>query len=77
MTHVFQTRCLPGDAGAPGEPAGCTQDGYLVSAEVEWSIAYRADGPLSASGSLAARTTTSSLAYPVSEVRAFLVGGGR
>ena len=49
--------------------------GYQLVATVSWKISYQADGPVAASGTLPARTTTSSADYPVSEARAFLVKG--
>jgi hypothetical protein len=69
--------------GGPGVPyqAGpvpaeaISSDGYDVIAAVIWLISYRAAGPIAASGALPTRTTTSLVAYPVSEARAFLVGG--
>jgi hypothetical protein len=76
ITHLYQTRCLPGDQGHdPYVLASCSSDGYGVAAVVTWLISYRAAGPIAASGALPTRTTTSSVAYPVSEARAFLVGG--
>jgi hypothetical protein len=56
--------------------ASCGQDGYSVAAVVVWRITYSAAGPIAASGALPARTTETSTGYPVSESRAFLVGGG-
>lgn len=76
ITHVYQTRCLPGDQGHdPYVLASCNGDGYEVAAVVTWQIRYRASGPVADSGTLPARTTTSTAAYSVSEARAFLVGG--
>jgi hypothetical protein len=76
ITHLYQTRCLPGDQGHdPYVLPSCSSDGYAVAAVVTWLISYRAAGPIAASGALPTRTTTSSVAYPVSEARAFLVGG--
>lgn len=73
VTHVYQTRCLPGDQGHDPEVlASCGPDGYTVSAAVAWTISYVATGPLDETGQLTARTTTSTLTYPVSEVRDFL-----
>lgn len=77
IVHVFQTRCLPGDRGRnPYVLPSCESEGYRLRALVTWQISYTASGPVDASGTLSARTTESSLAYPVSEVRGFLVGGG-
>jgi hypothetical protein len=76
ITHLYQTRCLPGDQGHdPYVLPTCGSDGYEVAAAVTWQISYRATGPIAASGVLPTRTTTSTVAYPVSEARAFLVGG--
>jgi hypothetical protein len=77
ITHVYGTRCLPGDQGHdPYVLASCGQDGYSIAALVVWRITYSAAGPIAASGTLPARTTETSTAYPVSESRAFLVSGG-
>jgi hypothetical protein len=77
ITHVYETRCLPGDQGRdPNVLASCGGDGYAVAAQVRWTISFTATGPIAASGALPARTTESSLVYPVSEARAFLVAGG-
>lgn len=77
ITHVYGTRCLPGDQGRdPYVLASCGQAGYSVEALVVWRITYSAAGPIDASGTLPARTTETSTAYPVSESRAFLVSGG-
>jgi hypothetical protein len=77
ITHVYDTRCLPGDQGHdPYVLASCGQSGYTAEALVVWRITYRAAGPVAASGTLPARTTETSAAYPVSESRAFLVSGG-
>jgi hypothetical protein len=76
ITHVYETRCLPGDQGRdPYVLAGCASDGYHVLASTTWTISYAASGPISQSGQLPARSTESELVYPVSEVRAFLAGG--
>jgi hypothetical protein len=76
ITHVYQSRCLPGDQGRdPNVLASCGNDGYQVSAQVRWTISFIAAGPVIARGGLPARTTDSTLVYPVSEARAFLVGG--
>ena len=53
----------------------CGGDGYQVVAQVSWTISFAASGPVAGSGGLPARTTESDLVYPVSEARAFLVGG--
>lgn len=77
ITHVYGTRCLPGDQGHdPYVLATCGQNGYSVDALVVWRITYSAAGPVAGSGTLPARTTETSTAYPVSESRAFLVSGG-
>ena len=74
---MYETRCLPGDRGRnPYVLVSCGQDGYRVDAVVTWRISYDANGPVPASGTLQARTTTSSITYPVTEARGFLVGGG-
>jgi hypothetical protein len=78
--HGYETRCLPGDRGRnPYVLASCGVEGYEVEASVTWSISYQASGPVPASGTLPARTTSTSMAFPVGESRAFLVaaGGGR
>jgi hypothetical protein len=77
VTHVYQTRCLPGDQGRnPYVLPSCSANGYPLVAVVSWRISYSASGPIAASGSLASRTTEASTVYPVTEVRAFLLGGG-
>jgi hypothetical protein len=77
ITHVYDTRCLPGDQGHdPYVLASCGQEGYSVEALVVWRISYSATGPVAESGALPARTTETSASYPVSESRAFLVSGG-
>jgi hypothetical protein len=76
ITHVYDTRCLPGDQGHdPYVLSTCGSNGYQLVATVSWKISYQADGPVGASGRLPARTTTSSADYPVGEARAFLVKG--
>jgi hypothetical protein len=76
ITHVYETRCLPGDHGRnPNVLPSCADDGYHVLARVSWTISFTATGPVAASGGLPSRTTESELVYPVSEARAFLVGG--
>jgi hypothetical protein len=76
VRHLYETRCLPGDAGRnPYVLASCRSGGYAVEALVHWSISFVASGAVSASGSLPARTTSTGIAYPVSEARGFLVGG--
>jgi hypothetical protein len=76
IVHRYETRCLPDDRGQnPYVLASCGDDGYLVEAVVGWRFSYRSSGPVTASGTLPSRTTTSSLVYPVSEARAFLVRG--
>ncbi|MGH3007781.1 MAG: hypothetical protein ACRDLM_00020 [Gaiellaceae bacterium] len=77
ITHVYDTRCLPGDQGHdPYVLASCGQDGYTIEALVVWHITYSAAGPIAESGALPARTTETSTSYAVSESRAFLVSGG-
>jgi hypothetical protein len=77
ITHKYGTRCLPGDQGHdPYVLATCGPSGYSVEALVVWRITYTAAGPIAASGTLPARTTETSTAFPVSESRAFLVSGG-
>jgi hypothetical protein len=77
IKHAYQTRCLPGDQGHdPYVLASCGQNGYTVEALVVWHITYSAAGPVGGTGTLPARTTDTSAPYPVSESRAFLVGGG-
>jgi len=76
VVHLYETRCLPGDPGRdPYVLGSCRSDGYRVEAVVVWRISYSASGPIDGSGALATRTTGTSIAYPVSEVRAFLVAG--
>jgi hypothetical protein len=76
ITHVYDTRCLPGDQGRnPNVLPSCGGDGYQVVARVSWTISFAATGPVVGSGGLPTRTTQSELVYPVSEARAFLVGG--
>jgi hypothetical protein len=77
IRHLYETRCLPGDLGRnPYVLSSCSTRGYPVAALVHWTITFEASGPIVASGSLPSRTTTTGRAYPVSEARAFLVGGG-
>jgi hypothetical protein len=77
VRHAYQTRCLPGDRGHdPNVLSSCRGAGYTAAANVVWAISYQATGPVSASGVLPARTTTTSIAYPVSEARAFLTASG-
>jgi hypothetical protein len=77
IEHVYQTRCLPGDPGHdPYVLASCGQSGYTIEALVVWHITYSAAGPVGATGTLPARTTNTSAAYPVSESRAFLDSAG-
>ena len=78
ITHVYQTRCLPGDQGHdPYVLASCASDGYHVLASTTWTISFSASGPVSESGALPSRTTQSELVYPVSEARGFLTGGSQ
>jgi hypothetical protein len=77
IRHLYETRCLPGDVGRnPYVLPGCGARGYPLEALVHWAISFEATGPVSVSGSLPSRTTITGLAYPVSEARAFLLGGG-
>lgn len=73
VRHVYQTRCLPGDRGHdPYVLSSCGPDGYSVEAAVQWGISYTASGPVAGGGALPARSTATSITYPVSEARAFL-----
>lgn len=73
VRHVYQTRCLPGDQGHdPNVLSTCGPDGYTVEAVTQWTIGYTASGPVAGGGALPSRFTTTSIAYPVSEARAFL-----
>jgi hypothetical protein len=77
IRHLYETRCLPGDVGRnPYVLPGCGARGYPLEALVHWAISFVASGPVSASGSLPSRTTSTGLAYSVSEARAFLLAGG-
>lgn len=77
VVHLFETRCLLGDRGRNPYLLGtCGSAGYAVEAVVIWRISYSARGPVEASGALPTRTTATSIVYPVSEARAFLVAGG-
>ena len=77
IRHLYATRCLPGDSGRdPYVLTRCAAHGYPLEALVHWAISFEATGPVSASGSLPNRTTSTGLAYPVSEARAFLLAGG-
>jgi hypothetical protein len=76
VLHLYKTRCLAGDQGRnPYVLGSCGSTGYEVEAVVSWRISYTARGPLDASGTLPTRTTATSIAYPVSEARGFLVPG--
>lgn len=76
ILHLYNTRCLPGDRGRnPYVLGSCSSTGYEVEAVVVWRISYSASGPVDASGTLPTRTTATSIAYPVSEARGFLVPG--
>ena len=76
VLHLYETRCLPGDPGRnPYVLGSCGSSGYGVEAVVAWRISYSARGPIDASGALPTRTTATSIAYPVSEARGFLVPG--
>jgi len=77
VRHVYQTRCLPGDQGHdPNVLSSCGPDGYTVEALVQWAISYTAAGPVAGYGTLPSRSTATSIAYPVSEARAFLTAAG-
>jgi hypothetical protein len=77
VLHWYGTRCLPGDRGRnPYVLGSCGSAGYRVEAAIVWRISYTASGPVEASGTLPTRTTETSVAYPVSEARAFLVPAG-
>lgn len=77
IRHRYETRCLPGDRGRnPYVLASCSDAGYQVTASVSWTITFVATGPVPAGGGLPARTTTTSLNYAVSELRAFLTANG-
>jgi hypothetical protein len=76
VTHVYGTRCLPGDQGRnPYVLASCGGNGYSVDAVVSWRVSYQASGAVTSGGDLPTRTTETSVVYPVSEARAFLLGG--
>lgn len=76
IRHVYQTRCLPGDQGRdPYVLSSCGPGGYTVAVSLGWSVRYTATGPVSAGGGLPVRTTSTSMSYPVSEARGFLVAG--
>ncbi len=76
VVHVYETRCLPGDQGRnPYVLGSCGSTGYGVEAVVAWRISFSASGPIEASGTLPTRTTATSVVYPVSEARAFLLTG--
>jgi len=76
VRHVYQTRCLPGDQGHdPNILQSCGPDGYTAEALVQWAISYTATGPVAGGGALPSRSTATSIAYPVSEARAFLTAG--
>jgi hypothetical protein len=77
VRHIYQTRCLSGDQGHdPNVLPSCGPDGYTVEALVRWAISYSASGPVAGGGALPSRSTATSIAYPVSEARAFLTAGG-
>jgi hypothetical protein len=76
VLHLYETRCLPGDQGRnPYVLGSCGSTGYGVEAVVAWRISFSASGPIEASGTLPTRTTATSVVYPVSEARGFLVTG--
>lgn len=77
VRHVYRTRCLPGDRGHdPNVLSSCGPNGYRVEALVQWAISYTASGPVAGGGPLPARSTETSISYPVSESRAFLTAEG-
>jgi hypothetical protein len=77
VRHRYRTRCLPGDQGRdPYVLASCTSDGYQVQASVEWTIGFEAVGPIAATGGLPPQTTSTTISYPVTEVRGFLAREG-
>ena len=77
VRHVYQTRCLPGDQGHdPNVLSSCGPNGYTIEALVQWAISYTASGPVAGGGALPSRSTAASIAYPVSEARAFLTAEG-
>lgn len=77
VRHSYRTRCLPGDQGRdPYVLPSCTSDGYEVEASVEWTVSFVAVGPIATEGTLPPRTTSTTIAYPVDEVRGFLKGTG-
>jgi hypothetical protein len=76
VARVYQTRCLPGDQGRnPYVLASCGSTGYPVEATIVWQITFSARGPINVTGALPTRTTATSIAYPVSEARGYLVSG--
>jgi hypothetical protein len=76
VTHVYETRCLPGDQGSdPYVLGSCGPDGYQVTAEIDWAVSYSAQGPISETGTLQDQTTKATISYPVTEIRGFLTGG--
>ena len=76
IVHTYETRCLPGDQGRnPYVLGSCGSTGYGVEAVVAWRISFTATGPVEASGTLPTRTTATSIVYPVSEARGFLIPG--
>ncbi|MDQ3379539.1 MAG: hypothetical protein M3546_04345 [Actinomycetota bacterium] len=76
IVHTYETRCLPGDQDRnPYVLGSCGSSGYEVEALVAWRISYSATGLVEANGTLPTRTTATSIAYPVSEARGFLVPG--
>ena len=77
IRHLYETRCLAGDVGRnPYVLPSCGARGYPLEALVRWAISFDATGPVASSGPLPSRTTSTGVAYPVSEARAFLLGGG-
>ena len=76
VVHEYGTRCLAGDRGRnPYVLPTCGSEGYLLEAVIGWRISFVAVGPVDASGSLPSRTTATSVLYPVSEARGFLIPG--
>src|SRR5262249_60200495 len=63
IRHLYETRCLPGDVGRdPYVLPDCGARGYPLEALVHWTISFVASGPVSASGSVPSRTTSTGLA---------------
>jgi hypothetical protein len=77
VRHIYNTRCLPGDRGHdPNVLPSCGANGYELRATVEWTVSFQATGPITTAGGLPTRSTETTVAYPVSEARAFLTKAG-